>query len=94
MGCPSRITPTTTALLLRASSTFDGEAFTGERRLRERLQALAEAGLVRAWPAATGNGGLMNYHKLTLLSFEVACGTDVEQKSEVPCQNPVSLPDG
>src|SRR5438105_2843140 len=69
-------TPLTTALLLRASVTFSGEPFGGERRLRERLQSLAGAGFIRTWPAATGSGGLMNYYKLTPAGYLRVAGPD------------------
>jgi hypothetical protein len=72
-------TTATTALLLRASTTFEGEPFLDERRLRERLQALGEAGVVRSWPMAVGSGGLQNYYKLTPLGFELTCGTETER---------------
>ena len=74
-------TPATTALIFRAGSTFDGEAFPDERRLRERLQVLAGAGMVRAWPMAQGSGGLMNYYKLTPFGFEVLYGREAESPS-------------
>ena len=74
-------TPATTALLQRASSTFEGEQFSDERRLRERLQTLCEAGLVRCWSTAHAGGGLQNYYKLTPLGFETACGTETPQPS-------------
>ena len=67
-------TPATTALLLRASSSFEGGRFIDERRLRERLQSLAEAGTVRSWPTAQAGGGLQNYYKLTPLGFEMLTG--------------------
>lgn len=67
-------TPATTALLHRASEAFEGGPFGDERRLRERLQALADAGLVRSWPAAAGSGGLQNYYKLTPVGFDVFSG--------------------
>src|SRR5207247_5296277 len=69
-------TPATTPLLLRASAAFDGAPFTGERRLRERLQALGEAGMVRAFRTAQAGGGLQNYYKLTPLGFDVTAGPD------------------
>lgn len=69
-------TPATTALLLRASSAFDGGPFFDERRLRERLQHLSEAGIVRAWATAHSGGGLQNYYKLTALGFDLFAGTD------------------
>lgn len=72
-------TPATTALLLRASESFDGGRFLDERRLRERLQSLCEAGVARAWATAQAGGGLQNYYKLTPLGFEMACGTETTQ---------------
>ena len=55
-------TPATTAQLLRASDAFEGGRFLDERRLRERLQALGEEGIVRAWSAAHAGGGLQKYY--------------------------------
>ena len=72
-------TPATTALLLRASDTFDDGAFINERRLRERLQALGAAGMVRAWSTAQAGGGLQNYYKLTPLGFDLCHGIDIER---------------
>ena len=74
-------TPATTALLLRASTTFDGEPFTDERRLRERLQGMSAAGVIRSWPTAHAGGGLQNYYKLTSLGFELLHGTEMPQPS-------------
>src|SRR5437667_12880100 len=74
-------TPATTGLLLRASSTFDGGAFLDERRLRERLQALAEAGVVRSWPMAQAGGGLENYYKLTPVGFDMLSGSESPRPS-------------
>lgn len=64
-------TPATADLLLRTSSAFEGGPFTNERRLRERLQELREAGLIRSWTAAHGGGGLQNYYKLTPLGWQL-----------------------
>jgi hypothetical protein len=69
-------TPATATLLLRASISFDGEAFIDERRLRERLQTLGAAGFVRSWPTAHAGGGLQKYYKLTPLGFERLLGTE------------------
>jgi hypothetical protein len=69
-------TPATTALLLRASTAFDGGAFADERRLRERLQSFQSAALVRAWSTATSGGGLQNYYKLTPAGFGTLHGPD------------------
>lgn len=69
-------TPATTALLLRASSSFEDGPFLDERRLRERLQALNEAGLVCSWSTAHAGGGLQNYYKLSPLGFELLHGPE------------------
>ena len=64
------MTPATAAQIRKASVTFFEEPFRDERRVRERLQALGDAGLVRSWPAAIGGGGLMHYYKLTPEGFK------------------------
>ena len=69
-------TPATTTLLLKASVTFDGRGFDSERRLRERMQALATAGFVRSWSTAHAGGGLENYYKLSQAGFELLFGPD------------------
>lgn len=69
-------TPATTTQLWKASATFAGERFPDERRLRERLQALAEAGIVRSWSTAHAGGGLQKYFKLTPAGFALACGPE------------------
>jgi hypothetical protein len=69
-------TPLTTTLLQRASVTFEEGPFIDERRLRERLQTLCKAGIVRSWPMAQAGGGLQNYYKLTPLGFELACDNE------------------
>lgn len=74
-------TPAATALLMRASSAFDGGPFSDERRLRERLQALCGAGAVRSWPMAQAGGGLQNYYKLTPLGFDMTCGVETPRPS-------------
>ncbi|MGH7136088.1 MAG: replication-relaxation family protein, partial [Pirellulales bacterium] len=74
-------TPATTTLLLRASPTLDGEPFQNERRLRERLQRLAEAGLVRSWSTAHAGGGLQNYYKLTMAGFQSLFGAEASPPS-------------
>ena len=82
-------TPATTALLLHASDAFDGGPFLDERRLRERLQALFEAGIVRFWSTAHAGGGLQNYYKLTPLGFDLSQGVS-EQKPPRSFFNEVS----
>lgn len=70
-------TPATTSLLFRARVTYDGDLFPDERRLRERLQTLSAAGLVRSWSTAHAGGGLQKYYKLTPLGFERLYGPEV-----------------
>ena len=65
------MTPATVAQILKASVTFDDEPFRDERRVRERVQALATAGFVQSWPAAISGGGMMHYHRLTSDGFRV-----------------------
>jgi hypothetical protein len=74
-------TPATAALLLRVSETFDGGRFLNERRLRERLQALAGAGLIRSWTTANVGGGLRNYYKLAPAGFDSISESDVARPS-------------
>src|SRR6476620_7165632 len=62
-------TPATAALILKASTTFAGEPFRDERRVRERLQQLAAEHLVRRFTLAQASGGAMNYYKLTSAGF-------------------------
>src|SRR4051794_29299807 len=74
-------TPTTTSLLLRASPSFEGDPFTDERRIRERLQSLDAAGFVRSWPSAQAGGGLKNYYKLTPSGFQRLYGDETSRPS-------------
>lgn len=69
-------TPATTAILLRVSPTFDEGGFIDERRLRERLQTLGDAGMVRAWSTANVGGGVRNYYKLTPLGWHMLYGQE------------------
>ena len=71
-------TPATAALIMKASVTFNGYPFTGERRVRERLQALAQAKLVSRFPLALTGGGLASYYKLTPEGYRVIRGPDAE----------------
>jgi hypothetical protein len=64
------MTPATAAQIRKASVTFGDEPFRDERRVRERLQALASAGFVRSWPAVVVGGGMMHYYKLTTAGFQ------------------------
>lgn len=74
-------TPATTGLLWQASATFEGDPFLYERRLRERLQALTEAKIVRSWATAHAGGGLQNYYKLTPEGFAMTCGPEAAKPS-------------
>ena len=74
-------TPLSTSLLLRASETFDDGPFVDEWRLRERLQVLAERGVVRAWSTGHAGGGLQNYYKITPQGFELLYGTEAPKPS-------------
>lgn len=70
-------TPATTTLILKASETFSGEPFHDDRRVRERLQTLAESGLIRAFPATHGVGGPVNWYKLTAEGYRTVHGAEV-----------------
>lgn len=69
-------TPATTTLILKASETFTGEPFHDDRRVRERLQTLAAAGLIRTFPATQGVGGPVNWYKLTAEGFRTVQGAE------------------
>lgn len=64
------MTPATAAHIRKASSGFGDEPFRDERRVRERMQSLADAGLIKAWPAAIAGGGLLHYYRLTHAGFQ------------------------
>lgn len=70
-------TPATAALLLKASACFSGDAFRDERRVRERLQQLMAADLVRRFQFGQPGGGAMNYYKLTPGGFASLYGSEV-----------------
>lgn len=70
-------TPATKQLILRASRTFPGEPFRDERRVRERMHALAHAGLVRAW-GATAVGSIQHIYKLTPEGYRRLFDSDAE----------------
>ena len=69
-------TPATAAQIARASVTFEGELFRDERRVRERMQALARTGLVKAHSLAVSGGGLANYYTLAPEGYRVVHGRD------------------
>src|SRR5687767_3218575 len=69
-------TPATAAHVLKASAAFAGDMFRDERRVRERLQQLMAAGLVRRYVLAQAGGGAMNYYKLTPDGFVTLYGPE------------------
>ncbi len=71
-------TPATTSLILKASETFAGEPFRDDRRVRERLQTLADNHFVRAFPATQGVGGPVNWYKLTSAGYRMLHGSTAE----------------
>ena len=65
------MTPATASQIRKASITFGDEPFRDDRRVRERLQALTDAGFVHSWPSAVSGGGLMHVYKLTTPGFRM-----------------------
>jgi hypothetical protein len=63
--------PATAAHIRRASETFSGESFRDERRVRERMLTLTQAGLIRICAAAVDGGGLRHYYRLTAAGFRM-----------------------
>ncbi len=72
------LTPATAVQLRKASVTFDGETFRDERRVRERLQTLTDAGFVRSWQTAVPGGGLISIYRLTLEGHRAAFAESTE----------------
>ncbi len=66
------LTPATAVQIRKASITFGDQPFRDERRVRERMQSLGDAGLVRSFPAAIFGGGVMLYYRLTQEGFRSA----------------------
>ena len=68
------------ARFFKAVRLFPGDAFHDERRVRERLQSLAAARFVRAFPATHGVGGPINWYKLTaeVFSYCVLHGAEAD----------------
>jgi len=70
--------PLTAEQLLKLSQTFNSP-FNSPRRVRRRLQALADAGRVRRWPYATaGRGGSPWYYQLSLDGYRTLYGDDAK----------------
>ena len=72
------LTPATAVQLRKASVTFEGETFRDERRVRERLQVLTDAGFVRSWPTAVPGGGMISIYRLTLDGYRAAFAESTE----------------
>ena len=68
-------TPASTALILKAGSCF-AEPFEDQRRVRERMQALAAGGWVRSSPMATTSRRAANWHRLTPDGYRLLYGAD------------------
>ncbi|MBI1314487.1 hypothetical protein GC176_24610 [bacterium] len=79
-------TPLTANQLRKVSVTFDGEPFRDERRVRERMQALGEAGLIRSWSTGIPGGGQMAYYRLTLNGHQAAFPNAVDAPSRTNLQ--------
>lgn len=77
------LTPATAVQIRKASVTFGDEPFRDERRVRDRMQALADAGLVRSFPAAIPGGGVMRHYRLTQEGFRSAFPEVVDNPSRV-----------
>lgn len=65
--------PLTAEQILAVSQTF-ALPFTSERRVRERLFQLTEAGRVQRWQYATAGQGAPNYYTLSRLGFRLLNG--------------------
>ena len=74
------LTPATAAQIRKVSATYGEDFFRDERRVRERLQALGDAGLVKSYSLAVAGGGLMSYYRLTPEGYRAA----FPDKSESP----------
>ncbi len=68
------MTPATAAQIRKASATFPGEPFRDERRARERLQTLTNAGFTRTHSATVVGGGLSHYYRLTPSGYRALHG--------------------
>src|SRR5947208_8276573 len=65
--------PMTAVQLLKFSQTFDSP-FPTEKRVRDRLHLLSDAGRVRRWQYATAGRGAPNYYTLTRLGSRLLHG--------------------
>ena len=77
------LTPATAVQIRKASVTFGDDPFRDERRVRERMQSLGDAGLVRSFPAAIPGGGVMLYYRLTQEGYRSAFPEAVDNPPRV-----------
>lgn len=75
--------PLTARQLLKLSTAFDNP-FTNERKIRARLQHLAESGRVRRWPYAIAGRGAPHYYMLTLQGYRLLHGANAESGGKRP----------
>src|SRR4051794_17169552 len=75
--------PLTARQLLKLSITFV-MPFTTERKIRARLQHLAESGRVHRWPYAIAGRGAPHYYMLTRPGFRLLHGADAEPGGKRP----------
>ncbi len=74
-------TPLTAHQLLLLSETFS-LPFTSERKVRARLQLLADRGWVCRWPLAIAGRGMPNYYTLSRLGYRLLHGPDEQPASK------------
>ena len=67
--------PLTAEQLLKLSTTFS-QPFTDERKVRARMQTLAEAGRVHRWRYAIAGRGSLQYYTLSRLGYKLLYGPD------------------
>jgi hypothetical protein len=72
------MTPATASHIRKASATFHGEPFRDDRRVRERLQTLAQSGFTKTCSAALIGGGSAHYYRLSPFGYR-AIHPDAEQ---------------
>ena len=69
--------PLTVQQLLKVGETFQ-RPFTDEKRVRERMQILCDAGRVRRFAYATAGRGALNYYTLSPLGYRILYGPEAQ----------------
>ncbi len=69
--------PLTVQQLLKVGETFQ-RPFTDEKRVRERMQILCDAGRVRRFAYATAGRGALNYYTLSPLGYRILNGPEAQ----------------